>query len=69
MFLKFSGMHGETVMVNVNDIYMVIKKGDYCDIYIRGITDRIRVKALFAEVDKNINQLLAENASSMNKDN
>ncbi|MGM6925448.1 hypothetical protein ABOB24_25660 [Escherichia coli] len=69
MFLKFSGMHRETVMVNVNDIYMIIKKGDYFDIYIRGVTDRIRVKALLAGVDKNINQLLDENASSMNKDN
>ncbi len=57
MFVNFTGKKEQGVLVNIKDICLVIQKGVFCDIYIRGKEDYLTVTDDFYSICKRIEEI------------
>lgn len=60
MFIKFINRHGRNIMVNVKDITLVIQKGVFCELYIRGVEGHVVVNHGFNEINNKIKEKLSQ---------
>lgn len=52
MFISFISRQDQDLLVNINDISLVMKKGIFCEIYIRGVSGSIIVVDSFSTICK-----------------
>lgn len=72
MFISFISRQNQDLLVNINDISLVMKKGIFCEIYIRGISGSVIVVDSFSTICKKIENMSpeiinTETASSSNQ--
>ncbi|CDP78796.1 hypothetical protein GWI20_23795 [Escherichia coli] len=72
MFISFISRQNQDLLVNINDISLVMKKGIFCEIYIRGVSGSVIVVDSFSTICKKIENMSpeiinTETASSSNQ--
>lgn len=60
MFISFISRQNQDLLVNINDISLVMKKGIFCEIYIRGVSGSVIVVDSFSTICKKIENMLPE---------
>ena len=60
MFISFISRQNQDLLVNINDISLVMKKGIFCEIYIRGVSGSVIVVDSFSTICKKIGNMLPE---------
>lgn len=60
MFISFISRQDQDLLVNINDISLVMKKGIFCEIYIRGVSGSIIVVDSFSTIYKKIKNMSPE---------
>ncbi|EPD0981047.1 hypothetical protein MLO52_23065 [Escherichia coli] len=60
MFISFISRQDQDLLVNINDISLVMKKGIFCEIYIRGVSGSIIVVDSFSTICKKIKNMSPE---------
>lgn len=60
MFISFISRQNQDLLVNINDISLVMKKGIFCEIYIRGVSGSVIVVDSFSTICKKIESMLPE---------
>ncbi len=60
MFISFISRQNQDLLVNINDISLVMKKGIFCEIYIRGGSGSVIVVDSFSTICKKIENMLPE---------
>ncbi|EGK6104296.1 hypothetical protein IO968_004620 [Escherichia coli] len=72
MFISFISRQNQDLLVNINDISLVMKKGIFCEIYISGVSGSVIVVDSFSTICKKIENMSpeiinTETASSSNQ--
>lgn len=60
MFISFISRQNQDLLININDISLVMKKGIFCEIYIRGVSGSVIVVDSFSTICKKIENMLPE---------
>ncbi|EEZ9068892.1 hypothetical protein NXF08_005279 [Escherichia coli] len=60
MFISFISRQNQDLLVNINDISLVMKKGIFCEIYIRGVSGSVIVADSFSTICKKIENMSPE---------
>lgn len=60
MFIHFVSRQGRNLLVNTKDITLVLQKGIFCEIHVRGIEGHVIVKDGFSEVCRKIKEDLPQ---------
>ena len=60
MFISFISRQNQDLLVNINDISLVMKKGIFCEIYIRGVSGSVIVVESFSTICKKIENMSPE---------
>lgn len=60
MFISFISRQNQDLLVNINDISLVMKKGIFCEIYIRGVSGSVIVVDSFSTICKKIENMSPE---------
>lgn len=57
MFISFVSQRGQNIMVNIKDISLIVQKGVYCEIYVRGIVGHVTVQEDFPVLSQKIKDI------------
>ena len=60
MFISFISRQDQDLLININDISLVMKKGIFCEIYIRGVSGSVIVVDSFSTICKKIENMSPE---------